>query len=126
MSYAFKLSSSLGVEALEAREVPSVTSVVDNATTIQVNVDNNGSNVTISRPNDVSALKIIDNQTGHTWTFSGFISLDLKKVVFIGGSGNDRVSAANALERVDLYGNLGNDVLTGGRLDDRHRRRLGQ
>jgi hypothetical protein len=120
MLNAFNRSSSrLGVEALEAREVPSVTSVIDTATTIQVNVDNNGSNVTISRPNEVSALKITDNQTGHTWTFSGFISLDLKKVVFVGGSGNDRVSAANALERVDLYGNLGNDVLTGGRLNDR-------
>jgi hypothetical protein len=119
MSNAFNRSSRLGIEALEAREVPSITSVVETTTTIQVNVNNNGSNVTISRPTEMSDLKITDNQTGHTWTFSSSNFLDLKKVVFVGGSGADRVSAANALQRVDLYGNLGNDVLTGGRLNDR-------
>jgi hypothetical protein len=119
MTAKIKVAPKLGLETLEAREVPAVVSVQNLANQILVTADNNGSNVTISRPNMASALKITDNQTGHTWTFNLNSFLDLKKVVFLGGSGADHVSAANAWQRVNLNGNGGNDVLTGGALNDR-------
>ena len=107
----------LGVEVLEAREVPAIASVVDTSASITITADDGGSNVTISRPDRNSPVTITDNQTGHTWTFSQGPP-DFKLVVFIGGRGSDRVVAANAVTPVELYGRGGNDLLVGGWRND--------
>jgi Calpain family cysteine protease/RTX calcium-binding nonapeptide repeat (4 copies) len=119
MSAKVTRTPKLGLESLEAREVPAVVSVQTVGNEIRVTANDNGSNVTISRPNAISDLKITDNQTGQKWTINWSVYLDLKKVVFVGGSGADHVSAAGAWQRVDLRGGGGNDVLTGGALNDR-------
>src|SRR5262245_28881285 len=109
----------LGLESLEAREVPAIIGVQQAGNTIIVTANDNGSNVTISRPNAVSDLTITDNQTGQKWTIDWSPLLDLQKVRFVGGAGADRVAATNCWQRVDLRGGGGNDVLKGGMMRDR-------
>jgi hypothetical protein len=118
MNARTKTTPKLGLESLEAREVPAVVSVLNLDPYILVQADNNGSNVTISRPTISHKVIITDNQTGQKWSFAQG-PLDFKTVVFVGGTGADKVSAANAFTPVKLHGGGGIDTLTGGYMKDR-------
>jgi hypothetical protein len=111
------LSSKLGVEALEVRDVPAVANVKVLSSMILVGADGNGSVVTISRPSLASPVTIIDHQTGKSWNIpqsQGYF----RKVVFMGGAGKDVVFATGAFTPVALHGGGGNDVFVGGRMKD--------
>jgi hypothetical protein len=117
MNARTKTAPKLGLETLEAREVPATT-VQNLDLFVLVTADNGGSDVTISRPLANQPLWITDNETGKKWKIPQGPT-DFKKVVFVGGSGRDFVSATLAYNPVNLFGKGGNDVLTGGRLKDR-------
>ncbi len=116
MTAAVTRSAKLGCESLETREVPAILSVTNTPNAIIVQADDNGSQATISRPTATSKLTIVDNQTGRRWRFS--VGTLGKNVIFNGGDGADRISAAGAITPLTLYGKGGNDVLSGGALKD--------
>lgn len=104
----------LGVESLDARELPSVTAVGISQSSafgtkqVDISTNNNASNVTISRANNMITVK--DTTNGFTKSVS---AAGIQAVVFIGGSGNDRV--VNNIQTVSLraYGFGGHDYLEG-------------
>jgi Ca2+-binding RTX toxin-like protein len=105
-------TTTLGLEPLETREVPAIV-VANTPAFIMITTDGGGSDVTIGRQLPTQKLTITNNQTGQTWKFSQGV-LDFKSVVFVGGSGADKVTAVNCLNPVVLHGKGGNDTLTGG------------
>ncbi len=111
--------TTLGVESLEAREVPSVTatSVAYSSAfgTQQINIVGNGnaSNVTITRANNTITVK--DTTNGFTQSRS---ATGIQAIVFHGGAGNDTVRLSDARLSLRAYGNGGNDTLIGSEKND--------
>src|SRR5262245_25817698 len=78
--------SKLGIESLEGREMPSVTSVFLSGSNLFVNTDNNATSVTIN-PYGSSCIQVVEGGTGRTWTYA---SSSVSWAGVYGGAGNDR------------------------------------
>ena len=103
----------LGVESLEARDVPAYVSVK----TLVIEGTNGPDNVLVTQTIpanrwEQAMVKVVQN--GYTQTFS---NLYLRNVRFNGYDGND-IFAISASLFVTADGGRGNDVLSGGPLDD--------
>lgn len=96
----------LGVEGLEAREVPSVSSVTLGGGIMKVYA--NSSDTSVAVQSSGSSVQVKDMTTGSTWTRSG-----ITEVQFIGGSGNDRFVNNISTLKTKAWGNGGNDYLEG-------------
>ena len=112
------LSSKLGFETLEAREVPAILSVTNTPAFVLIQANDNGSSVTIERETSNSKLVIREPQAGKSWTFSSSL-VQHNLVVFVGGAGTDWADASDARIKVALHGKGGNDVLIGGTKSDK-------
>lgn len=106
----------LEAEQLEAREVPSVTSVGTSTSSIygtknlDLTSDNRPSNVTVTLSGSQITVKDASNGFAKTVPLS-----TVGAVVFFGGSGNDRVvNNSNGTVSLRAYGYGGNDYLEGG------------
>ena len=103
----------LGLESLDRRDVPSVSSVVASGTTWVVQTDNVATSVTASRVG--ANVVLTEGVTGHTWSRSAAL---VGRVEFRGGAGADVFNNLAAGLPVTAYGRGGNDSLYGGDRDD--------
>ncbi|MBX9624316.1 MAG: hypothetical protein K2X82_10955 [Gemmataceae bacterium] len=123
----------LGFEALETREVPSVTAAGVSGGVLNVYTDNAHNQVRVSRAGGVVTVR--DQTTGQQWGFwAGFVG----QVNVTTGSGNDRIDASalgtipmlartgagsdtvyGGAGRDTVYAGTGNDVVYGVGGDDR-------
>ncbi len=96
------------LEILEAREVPSVTSVWLGGSTIYVKSDNVSTQARVNQagPNYV----ITDSINGRTWSFA---ANRVNSVEFHGGNGNDDFRDFVSHLTVRMWGGAGNDYLQG-------------
>lgn len=100
----------LGVQALETREMMSVSQLVMTGTTLTVYTNNVGTSVQFDHYNGGVAVSEVG--TGKWWVRNG-----VQTVQFIGGAGNDTVRH-NMNIRINAWGGAGNDVLVGGTAAD--------
>src|SRR5262245_31504230 len=98
----------LGVEHLEGRDVPSISSVSLSGTTLSVKTD--GAATRAEVPQSGSDVVVVDRASGRSWSFpAGRVT----GVEFVGGAGNDRfVNHVVALPTL-AWGFGGNDHLEG-------------
>jgi hypothetical protein len=118
MSNLFNRSTRLGVETLEAREVPAIVGVVNTPGFTFIEADDNGSRVRIERASANGTLVITDKQTGQKWQFANS-QIAHNHVLFEGGDGFDWVVADKAYIKTTMRGNGGNDALRGGSFTDK-------
>jgi Ca2+-binding RTX toxin-like protein len=111
-----KTRTRLDVETLEARENPAMFFSVPGEVDV-IATEAGGCNVTVTQPNTWDDITVKDNLTGVTQTFLG-TGFGLTKVVFHGGTGNDRFDASNIWSPVTADGGAGDDTLHGGNADD--------
>jgi hypothetical protein len=111
----------LGVQQLEARDVPSVYYAGDVLGTVHVYSNNADSNVTITTSGQSASapgnwLHVTDTTNGFDqWVNS---STGIKRVVYHGGSGADTVNGKNAYVPQTMDGGAGADNLSGGPCND--------
>lgn len=96
----------LGVTALEAREMMSVSQLLMTGTTLTVSTNNVGTSVQFDHYG--GGVLVSEVGTGRWWVRQG-----VQTVQFIGGTGNDTVRH-NMNIRINAWGGAGNDVLIGG------------
>jgi hypothetical protein len=117
MSKSSNRSTRLGVETLEAREVPAI-GVVNTPSFTFIEADDNGSRVRIERASANGTLVITDKESGQKWQFTNS-QIAHNQVLFEGGSGFDWVIADKAYIKTTMRGNGGNDALRGGSFSDK-------
>jgi hypothetical protein len=118
MSTSLNRKARLGVETLEAREVPTVVGVVNTPAFTFIEADDTGSRVRIERASATGTLVITDKENGKTWLFANS-TIPHNRVVFEGGAGFDWVVADNAYIKTTMRGNGGTDALRGGSFSDK-------
>jgi hypothetical protein len=111
----------LGMERLEAREVPSVTSIslYDSSyygtRQVEISCNGNASNITVTRAN--GRITVTDSTNGFSDSES---ATGVQAVVLFGNSGNDTIRLSSSAESLQLraYGYGGSDSLYGGTAGD--------
>src|SRR5207248_2289549 len=99
------------LDALEARDLPSVSSVVVSGSVLTVTADDSATSVLVQSVGP--SVQVQDLGTGASWTRSNITEVD-----FVGGAGNDRFVNTVAALSTKAWGNGGNDYLAGSGGDD--------
>jgi hypothetical protein len=97
------------LEALGARELPSVSSVFFSGTTWVARTDSAATAVTVS--DDGTRVRLTEGGTGRTWSEP---RSRVSRVELQGGSGNDRFTSNLSSLPVLMFGGAGHDTLLGG------------
>lgn len=105
----FPRKAHLGLESLEDRCVPAVTSASQINNWVFLSGDNNPSDVVIRRVAD--DLEIYENATSRLWKFTNASAI--KGIWFSGGSAADRLTIQSGDLVLEAYGLGGNDTLVG-------------
>lgn len=116
-------SARLFLEALEQRDMPSVTGVIHNNYLFSINCNNTPSNVSVSTTNiefgdgspgsqDIYFVRVKDTTNGFDHEYQVKKSSSTK-IVFNGGSKDDVFKSSSDFQ-CTINGNGGNDTLTGG------------
>lgn len=96
----------IGIELLEKRLLPAISSLILKDNILTIACDNNNSNVQIQ---DIgSKVEISDLFAGKKWIKSG-----ISEILFQGGNGNDYLNNLTAKVPLRAYGNKGDDTLIG-------------
>lgn len=108
MAYEPRKSARLGMELLERRDVPTVSTAVLTGTNLVVTADNTATQATIT-PSGTN-LVVQDLVSKKTWTFA---AAKVAKVEFRGGAAADQFKNATTAVPLKATGGGGDDVLTG-------------
>jgi hypothetical protein len=112
MSTRYRSPARLGVEHLEAREVPAVIGAWDFGGHVHIYSDDTHSQVGITRIPNSNTVYVTDTANGFNqsvWCPEG-----LQDVVFHGGAGDDYVNGLTCWAPLSMFGNGGNNTFIGG------------
>lgn len=102
------LTTRLNVDALENREMMSVTSALLSGSVVTVHSNNSATSVAVE--NNGSFVRIRDLGSGSSWNFNSSL---VSRVDFVGGAGNDRFVNYISSLSTRAWGLGGNDYLEG-------------
>lgn len=109
----------LGVESLETREVPAVTTGLMNGMLV-ISGDQSDNNVRAVYNGDRSFILVQELTSTNAFkaNLGAFSSNSVHEVMFDGMDGNDRFDGSALDVRIDAHGGKGNDTLLGGSAND--------
>ncbi|MFO0881052.1 MAG: CAP domain-containing protein [Gemmataceae bacterium] len=107
-------SRPLGLESMESREVPAVTSIPTVVTPSLLN-----GILTVHGTNQADVIYVSQSSTTFVVAGKAFAASQVQRIVILGESGNDQITIGPAVTRPSrVFGGVGNDTILGGSGND--------